>query len=153
MQGITRLDVFHLHHAFISPLRRHALSTPLCVLRDIAQYLRRIVSRYVTWLTVPYWLKGSLIRRYRNVEEEQLYWQAAARARKALEASNANHPPENLPLLVYYAPKLLPRYRDLESDDPEAREEYIAPETFCKWHRMVYPGPVRIALRIFEMQS
>ena len=74
--------------------------------------------------------------------EEDAYWGAAARAWKVLQASCADTIPENVPLVRYYTPKLLPVYREVRARDPEALEVHLPPRTFCKWHRMVFPGPV-----------
>ena len=43
-----------------------------------------------------------------------------------------------------YTPKLLPTYREEMGEDPEAKEVYVHPKAYCKWHRMVFRGPVSL---------
>ena len=104
---------------------------------------------------------SSLYRHYRTAEEEAEYWRSAARLRRALGASDANsaslrkrctqedededdEAKNNVPLVMYYTPKLLPIYREEKEEDPEAKEVHVAPKAYCKWHRMVFPGPVSL---------
>ncbi|KAJ3557195.1 hypothetical protein NM688_g1604 [Phlebia brevispora] len=82
---------------------------------------------------------------YRDSVEEAQYWQAAEQSEKILRSSNARTIPEGVPLVRYYAPKLLPAYRTPVPKDPEAEEYHLSPKVFCKWHRMVYPGQVSLA--------
>ncbi|KAI0717545.1 hypothetical protein C8T65DRAFT_640920 [Cerioporus squamosus] len=52
-----------------------------------------------------------------------------------------------VPLVRYYTPRLLPAYRDEVEEDPEAREFCLTLRAFCKWHRMVFPGPMHPTLK------
>lgn len=137
------------------------LHVPSMALRTVvARYLERLFSHCLlatriyrffwtilevvgdfTWVPIP--RLPTLYRKYTSALEADLYWAAARRSSRTLEASNSNDTANDLSLLVYYSPKLLPGYRERMLKDPEAREEYISPKTFCKWHRMVFPGPVR----------
>ena len=112
------------------------------LLSNVWQVLQRLASRYTIW---PLMLlrQPVLYRHYANKGEEGRYWREVEHCRRRLQASNANNTPDRLGLLLYYTPALLPVYRETRCDEPEAREEYIAPKTFCKWHRMVFPGWVR----------
>ena len=103
---------------------------------------------------------SSLYRHYRTTEEEAEYWRSAARLRRALGASDANarslrkrctqedededEAQDDVPLVRYYTPKLLPTYREEMGEDPEAKEVYVHPKAYCKWHRMVFRGPVSL---------
>ncbi len=80
-------------------------------------------------------------------EEEDEYWRSSGMMREALRASDAGRDGSDVPLVRYYTPKLLPAYRDHDEveEDPEAREVYVAPRAFCKWHRMVFRGPVSLS--------
>ncbi|EGO04217.1 hypothetical protein SERLA73DRAFT_67928 [Serpula lacrymans var. lacrymans S7.3] len=98
---------------------------------------------------------------YATREDEDRYWRSAARSRRRLAASDAhlggNTPTVKrgeggndastltstpVPLVAYYTPRLLPSYRDTEGEtDLEAEPFHIPARTFCKWHRMVFPGP------------
>lgn len=104
----------------------------------------------VTALLVPFlrtklsiW-KRPPFTRYASPEEEALYWKASTEAQNRLSVSNANTIPADVPLVRYYVPKLLPRYRDtLERSQEEDGEDYrISTKVVCKWHRMVFRGPV-----------
>ncbi|RPD52857.1 hypothetical protein L227DRAFT_427762 [Lentinus tigrinus ALCF2SS1-6] len=97
---------------------------------------------------------SSLYRHYRSAEEEDEYWRSSAKLQKALRASDANagRDDDDVPLVRYYTPKLLPTYREEVEDDPEAREVYLAPKAFCKWHRMVFPGPMHPTLKEAQEQ-
>ncbi|KAI0662813.1 hypothetical protein C8Q70DRAFT_953744 [Cubamyces menziesii] len=84
---------------------------------------------------------------YRSRREEDSYWRTAERGRRTLQASNANIIPEEVPLVRYFAPKLPPLYRDVKEEDPEAREYHLSPRVYCKWHRMVFRGPLHPTLK------
>ena len=87
----------------------------------------------------------SLYRTYLNQAAEEAYWAAAARARRVLDASDANTTPASVPLVRYYVPKLLPSYREVRKKVLEATEVHLPPRAFCKWHRMVFRGPVCVS--------
>lgn len=112
------------------------------LLPNVWQILQRLALRYTIWpLTLL--RQPVLYRRYGNKDEAERYWREAEQCRRRLQASNANNLPDRLGLLSYYTPALLPVYREIRHVEPEAREEYITPKTFCKWHRMVFPEWVR----------
>lgn len=75
-------------------------------------------------------------------EEEKRYWATSARYLRILGASNANTTPPHVPLVTYYVPKLLPAYRSARHMDTEAAEYHLPARAFCKWHRMVFQGPL-----------
>lgn len=127
--------------SLIRVLRREVERTALgSILANLWRIVARATSHYKFFWPLSLLQKPALHARYTSKDAEQAYWRAVERATKRLQASNANNPPDGL--LVYYAPKLLPGYRDAKIEDPEAKEEYISPKTFCKWHRMVFPGHV-----------
>jgi hypothetical protein len=80
-----------------------------------------------------------------TLEAEANYWCIAARYRRHLAQSSARRPPHEtseIPLVTYYTPRLLPQYRDVRHPDEGSSEFSISTKTFCKWHRMVFRGPV-----------
>ncbi|KAI0687293.1 hypothetical protein C8Q76DRAFT_300820 [Earliella scabrosa] len=91
-------------------------------------------------------LDPSRYARYPSQEEEDAYWRASERMRQSLRASDAgavrDQLEDGLPLVRYYTPRLLPTYREDDDEDAEAKEVYVSPKAFCKWHRMVFPGPM-----------
>ncbi|CDO70309.1 hypothetical protein BN946_scf184370.g10 [Trametes cinnabarina] len=91
--------------------------------------------------------------KYRSAEDEEEYWRSAERTRRAYEASNANVIPAEVPLVRYYTPKLLPLYRERAPKEPETREYSLSPRAYCKWHRMVFRGPVRSNATAVEAHS
>lgn len=92
--------------------------------------------------------RQSPVFRYATPEDEAQYWKASAEAQKRLNASNANITPADVPLVRYYVPKPLPRYRDrVEWTQGQDLNDYrISPKVFCKWHRMVFRGPVSFGI-------
>ncbi|KAI0637596.1 hypothetical protein C8Q77DRAFT_1086790 [Trametes polyzona] len=84
---------------------------------------------------------------YSNPAQEDAYWRSAERARNALRASDANVMPPEVPLVRYYMPRLPPLYREKVEVDPEAGEYRLSPRAYCKWHRMVFRGPMHPTLK------
>ncbi|OSD01690.1 hypothetical protein PYCCODRAFT_1435985 [Trametes coccinea BRFM310] len=80
--------------------------------------------------------------RYRSAEDEEEYWRSAERMRRAYEASDASAVPADVPLVRYYTPKLLPLYRESAPRDMETKEYALSPRAYCKWHKMVFRGPL-----------
>ncbi|KAI0643585.1 hypothetical protein C8Q79DRAFT_143059 [Trametes meyenii] len=108
----------------------------------------KCVARLWIWFArVREYVRPRLYARYRSVEEEQEYWRSAERCRKAYQASNATATPEEVPLVKYYTPKLPPLYRERVERDPEEAEYPLSPKAFCKWHRMVFRGPLHPSLK------
>ena len=104
-----------------------------------------LATQACSWLGhIRNYALGAECATYRTAthEEEEQYWRASERLSRAFRASDGNRTPENIPLVRYFTPKLLPMYREKEEDDPEAAEFYLHPKAYCKWHRMVFPGPV-----------
>lgn len=120
----------------------------------VSSLKRRIRSSLTRFLPLSYTI-------YPTVSEEQKYWKQAARGQKELQRSDARfagtkvcdlHPntlpgePQLPPLVMYYVPALLPAYRDTGNSQPTLRNRhrkpYVSPKTYCKWHRMVFPGSV-----------
>jgi len=75
-------------------------------------------------------------------ELEARYWKASERYSKVFRSSDANTTPSSVPLIKYYVPKLLPTYRSTHQADIEATEYHLPARAFCKWHRMVFRGPL-----------
>jgi len=89
---------------------------------------------------------------YETVQQEEQYWESAKRYRQVLQDSDARSSGSSktgacVPLIISYAPGLLPPYRTLTATDVNAVEYYLSARTFCKWHRMVFPGTVRSAFQ------
>ncbi|KAI0759731.1 hypothetical protein BD413DRAFT_650737 [Trametes elegans] len=82
--------------------------------------------------------------RYGSAEEEG---RRALRASDAHASTGAELEGEGVPLVRYYAPRLLPVYRERAEADPEGTEYALAPRAYCKWHRMVFRGPMHPTLR------
>ncbi len=105
----------------------------------------RLVARIRLWFSS---LTGKRERprytTYRTPEQEDAFWRAAERTARAFRASDANLTPPGVPLVRYYTPRLPPTYREKRVVDAEATEYYLSPKAFCKWHRVVFRGPVRI---------
>lgn len=82
---------------------------------------------------------------YQTPEAEQKYWDTAEKYRKRLDISDERRCKQNPPFLLrYYTPALLPAYRDRKKTDFDSLAYTIPAKTFCKWHRMVFRGPVRL---------
>jgi len=98
---------------------------------------------------------------YPSPSAEQKYWESAERGLRELRHSDARfvgserprnvRVPEMPPLVMYYVPALLPEYRDKRRPElkmtrrkfnPEEMGRQIEPKIYCKWHRIVFPGPV-----------
>ncbi|TBU37999.1 hypothetical protein BD309DRAFT_994742 [Dichomitus squalens] len=92
---------------------------------------------------------GTGYTRYRSAtqEEEEEYWKASQRLGQASQSWDGCGVAKNIPVVRYFTPKLLPIYREKEEDDPEATEVYLHPKAYCKWHRMVFPGPMHPTIR------
>lgn len=108
----------------------------------------RLVARIRVWFSS---LAGKRERprytTYSTPEQEDAYWRAAERTRRAFGASDANATPLGVPLVRYYVPRLPPAYREARAMDVEATEYQLPARAFCKWHRMVFRGPVRLLFR------
>ncbi|KAF8189671.1 hypothetical protein BJ912DRAFT_360856 [Pholiota molesta] len=100
--------------------------------------LRRIFSR------PPY-------DNYKNSEEEEKYWEEAAKSQRILQQSDARYAGAEVrkrqdltsyvpPLVMYYTPALLPEYRDAPRKKKEVKRYYISGKNYCKWHWMVFSG-------------
>ncbi|GJE83933.1 hypothetical protein PsYK624_000060 [Phanerochaete sordida] len=139
------LLIVRLHDVQLLAFR--SLANAICktllgaIFANVWQIAQRLAVQYKRIWPFTLLYRPVLYRRYASKDAEQEYWRAVEKAKQRLQASNAHAPVEGL--LVYYVPKLLPEYRDAKQEDPEAKEEYISPRTFCKWHRMVFPGQVR----------
>ncbi|KAH9853338.1 hypothetical protein C2E23DRAFT_728789, partial [Lenzites betulinus] len=81
-------------------------------------------------------------RRYSRAADEDKYWRSGERVQRALQASNANTVPPTVPLVRYYVPRLPPPCRESLGVDHEGTEYHLSSRTFCKWHRMVFRGPM-----------
>ncbi|KAH9843522.1 uncharacterized protein C8Q71DRAFT_2398 [Rhodofomes roseus] len=116
-------------------------------------WCRECTSRAIQWIAslhAKLWKpRRPLFSRYAGPEEEARYWKTSIEAQRSLDASNANTTPPDVPLVRYYVPKSLPPYRDkMESRSVDDADEYhISPKTFCKWHRMVFRGPLHPTLK------
>ncbi|GLB33146.1 hypothetical protein LshimejAT787_0100310 [Lyophyllum shimeji] len=86
--------------------------------------------------------------RYASPAEEERYWARAIQGQIWLSSSNARVKADaklvtKIPLITSYTPALLPPYRVPRArNTAHDKEYYLSARTFCKWHRMVFPGPV-----------
>ncbi|KZT63989.1 hypothetical protein DAEQUDRAFT_679385 [Daedalea quercina L-15889] len=104
----------------------------------------------MTFLRTRLWTpRDSSLARYATPEEEEEYWNRTIEARRRLYASNANSTAANIPLVQFYVPKLLPPYRGSAGRRAldNAEEYMISAKTFCKWHHMVFCGPLHPTLK------
>ncbi|KDR71071.1 hypothetical protein GALMADRAFT_803744 [Galerina marginata CBS 339.88] len=81
-------------------------------------------------------------------EMEEKYWKRAERGQRELERSDARYidssgipvldrTPQLPPLVMYYTPALPPTKQErLKKQKPY----YLSARSYCKWHRMVFPG-------------
>ncbi|KAI0352799.1 hypothetical protein OH77DRAFT_1497802 [Trametes cingulata] len=107
----------------------------------------KTVTRIRAWLGQIRRYFRSPYKTYQTLEDEAGYWRASERTRQAYQASDANTTPVGVPLVRYYVPRLPPAYREKVHADSEAREYYLSPRVFCKWHRMVFRGPMHPTLQ------
>ncbi|KAF8075730.1 hypothetical protein FPV67DRAFT_1776415 [Lyophyllum atratum] len=115
-------------------LSSHSLRHLLCTRRFLSRTLRRDDNT-----------------RYASPEEEQRYWASAIPAQRWLDSTSARaraHAKliKEIPLITSYTPALLPLYREPRGKVEEG-EYYLSARAFCKWHRMVFPGPVHPTLQ------
>ncbi|KAJ7235292.1 hypothetical protein B0H12DRAFT_999837, partial [Mycena haematopus] len=95
---------------------------------------------------------------YGSAWEEDQYWAAAELYGRRLRSSDARFGratraiEEHIPVVTSYVPALLPWYR--QRGRKKSSEYHLSVRAFCKWHRMVFPGPwhpkVAQALRLRE---
>lgn len=119
---------------------------------EISGPISLLFKRFFSWLhswRPPHaflWVKRRLTSYdlYGSQLEEDVYWRSASSGQRRLQVSNAHyvkHRGTKLPPLVMsYVPSLLPIYRGSRRDI--RRDDYLSPQTFCKWHRMVFPKNV-----------
>lgn len=81
-------------------------------------------------------------RTYATLEDEARYWRDAERFRSRIQDPRT-HPAGGTPLVQYYTPTPPPLQRSSTPADPALHEYALAPRAFCKWHRMLFKGPVR----------
>jgi hypothetical protein len=95
---------------------------------------------------------------YKSSEEEEKYWEEAARSHRILQQSDARYAGAEVrkrqdltsyvpPLVMYYTPALLPEYRDAPRKKKEVKRYYISSKNYCKWHWMVFSGDVSATIR------
>ncbi|KAA1479066.1 hypothetical protein DENSPDRAFT_886400 [Dentipellis sp. KUC8613] len=140
--------------AFVSDAPRNYLLEPLkSTSRKTATWLsRHIPVPRLPAVKVPRWIRNlwrrPLQSHYETPEDEQRYWDTAARWSRCLAPSDARlggrAPPagrylSNIPLVTAYVPRLLPLYREPVHIDEEAMEYDLPPDVYRKWHKMVYP--------------
>jgi hypothetical protein len=123
-----------------------AFSPSLQLRKTFARFFRGLPSLRRIFSRPPY-------DHYKNNEEEEKYWEEAARTQRVLQQSDARHAGAEVrnrqaltsyvpPLVMYYTPALLPEYRDAPRKKKEAKRYHISGKNYCKWHWMVFPGDV-----------
>lgn len=127
----------------------HLVTTGVVWCKDCTSSLIQWMASLRTKLWRP---RCPLFSPYATPEEEARYWRTSGEAQRSLDASDANSTSPDVPLVRYYVPKLLPPYRDKrDSSSLEDADEYrISAKTFCKWHRMVFRGPLHPTLKQAE---
>lgn len=128
---------------------RHALQVYARRLLDNVTHRLRIGGAY-TGVEPAY-------SKYQDRDEEEKYWQSAFRLKTCLGMARARHGGQScseIPLVMYYSPPLPPmgENRGLRRRDPEATEYPLSPKAFCKWHRMVFRGPLHPTLKEAKKQ-
>jgi len=124
------------------------------------RFLACISRRFKIWYSVSE--NVTLYAKYRDRDEEAQYWRSSSHLRRSFGIPGANGRLINpdgsaetlgtlseIPLVVYYTPLLPPLTRirnGTANDDPEATEYLLSPKAFCKWHRMVFRGPLHPTL-------
>jgi hypothetical protein len=161
------VQVFHLAH----PAYESSSSPPIPPSRTfgwhmVFQPFKEIANRLALFLSHlslpnPLRLRRSLwkflpglgrYQHYQSLAEEQRWWDESVRVRAFFARSDARHgvtaPPglTPVPLIMSYVPRLLPAYRDHRRLDDAANECELTPSVYRKWHRLVYPHKVCIAL-------
>jgi len=100
-----------------------------------------------TW--VCQWQPKTLLRPTHLPQEEvDRYWVESDLYGRRLRSSDARHcgwkihdvPPSSL--VMYYVPRLLPLYRSPTITDIDAVPYRLSARHFCKWHHMVFRGPL-----------
>ena len=89
-------------------------------------------------------------------EEEERYWLESDLYSRRLRSSDARYdgwkiqdtPPSSL--ITYYVPRLLPAYRSPKTTDVDSVPYRLSAKIFCKWHHMVFRGPVSPLLSAFK---
>jgi hypothetical protein len=129
------------------PFRRCFSSIPTTQVRRHLHFLRNcnpipLFNHFFSGYPPPY-------TTYPDTISEEAYWTSAFSGQRALASSNANtRSGTAVPgLLVYYAPALLPVYRDgskTSKKGVEGGQVYISPRTFLKWHQIVFPDSVSV---------
>lgn len=85
---------------------------------------------------------------YRSALQEEQYWAAAELYGRRLRSSDARFGgaraanEDRIPVVTSYVPALLPWYRQRRRK--KSREYYLSLRALCKWHRMVFSGPVSV---------
>lgn len=93
---------------------------------------------------------------YLSPEESERYWIESDRYGRHLRHSDVRYdrwkirdvPPS---LITYYVPRLLPVYRSARITDIDAVPYRLSAKKFCKWHHMVFCGPLHPTLRQAQM--
>lgn len=90
-------------------------------------------------------------------EQVDRYWVESDLYGRRLRSSDARHGGRNIhdvfssSLVTYYVPRLLPVYRSPTVTDIDAVPYRLSARNFCKWHHMVFRGPVSTLLVGTEM--
>lgn len=122
-------------------------------LRKIVGHLLEVFSSCIHIFAPTAFLEQSPYQTYASASDEDKYWRDAESAARTLASSSTfaatpragrsgkSSAHDERPI-TYYAPKLLPLYREKRVKDPIASQYTISPKTFVKWHRMTFPDRV-----------
>jgi len=157
--AVQRLSIASVPIAIFITILPHfysiTIQSTVCAVR---QTVIKVTGGLFSFTFVPYIIPPSILRyfpgvgkrspynQYSTQEEENNYWNRAERDAKQLEASNAKaedglETSKGDKPILYYTPRLLPRYREVEQDG--GADEYMIPaESFVGWHKHLFPNKI-----------
>lgn len=125
--------------------KRLIFTTVLLASPVVAGLLWHMGPRFLRRLLVSLW-PARKYSPYGSPLQEDQYWAAAELYGRRLRSSDARFRgtrtaiENRIPVITSYTPALLPWYRQRRRR--KAPEYYLSLRAVCKWHRMVFPGPV-----------
>ncbi|TFK45504.1 hypothetical protein OE88DRAFT_1213597 [Heliocybe sulcata] len=123
------------------------------LLRRVRRTLHIYGQRLIQRISKPFTSdrRSSPYSKYRDIHEEARYWRSARRLQRHLGNSNSLAL-STIPVVLYYTPPLPPPSHGTATKDPETTESPLSPKSFCKWHRMVFKGPLHPTLKQAKSQ-
>jgi len=111
---------------------------------------RGILPRWKVFLRWVYWRQPNALSRPQ--QEQEQYWLESDlynRQLRSIDARCGGWEIQGTPrsvLITYYVPRLLPVYRSPHVTDIDAAPYRLSAKKFCKWHHMVFRGPLHPTL-------